>query len=145
MRFLTCEPNLSKDPGYVDEADVFYQDPAEWLKRHFPRSQSAAPSHLVMFNVLQPALRPFFEKHGYVDCGTFFHSHVPEGRVGSHVYVACKIEWKISSDMSGAMRSKSLPTARRVEPKKSSVNNKEKATRAKESSSSSSRKVRKKS
>lgn len=35
-RFLTCEPNLAAEAHYVDEADIFYQDPERWLRQMYP-------------------------------------------------------------------------------------------------------------
>lgn len=37
-RFLTCVPDLQSvpDPGYVDEADLFYADHVSWLAKNFP-------------------------------------------------------------------------------------------------------------
>lgn len=52
MRFLECAPDLRKDGSTVDEADVFYSDPAAWLRTTFPYAESL-PTHLVFFNVLE--------------------------------------------------------------------------------------------
>uniref|UniRef100_A0A2P2I3D7 Mannosyltransferase n=1 Tax=Hirondellea gigas TaxID=1518452 RepID=A0A2P2I3D7_9CRUS len=41
-RFLTCEPNLQGLPGYVDEADRFYEHPEAWLAAHLPYQRSDA-------------------------------------------------------------------------------------------------------
>lgn len=94
LRFLTCEPNLNKQPHYVDEADLFYQDPTNWLqKRYRDKPAIELPTHIVMFNVLQPQISEFLEQAGYFNCAKLFHSHFPEGRVGSYVVVVCKIAW----------------------------------------------------
>lgn len=99
MRFLTCEPNLSAIPDYIDEADVFYQDPVSWLQEQqiwqsTDSGDHLNPSHLVMFNTLQGTIEGFLKNHTYAPCGTFFHTHVPEGRVGSRVLVYCSKEWR---------------------------------------------------
>lgn len=54
-RFLTCLPNLSKVDDYVDEADVFYKNPSDWLRQNYP-PQGTLPSHLIMFDILAPQL-----------------------------------------------------------------------------------------
>ncbi len=90
MRFLTCEPNLSKTPNYTDEADIFfYTDSEKWLKKTYSDT-SKLPTHLVMFNALIPNTGTFLNDNKYRKCATFFHTHVPEGRVGSHVIVFCR-------------------------------------------------------
>ena len=51
------------------------------------------PSHLVMFNVLQPRIQLFLEENDYANCAKLFHTHFPEGRVGTHVLAYCRTDW----------------------------------------------------
>eukprot|EP00058_Branchiostoma_floridae_P016052 XP_002601540.1 hypothetical protein BRAFLDRAFT_230607 [Branchiostoma floridae] len=51
MRFLECPPDLERRPDYMDEADIFYQDPSAWLKNYYG-PDVPLPTHLVMFNTL---------------------------------------------------------------------------------------------
>ena len=95
MQFLTCEPNLRHQANYTDEAAIFYDQPLAWLDQNIVLHY---PSHLVMFNTLQPAIHEFTQEHGYRDCAKFFHTHVPEGRVGSHVIVMCKQDWLLGKE-----------------------------------------------
>ncbi|KAH3697157.1 GPI mannosyltransferase 3-like [Dreissena polymorpha] len=90
MRFLTCEPNLKQEDNYVDEADAFYRDPVLWLKSQYAATAAPWPSHLVYFNSLQNELSQYLLQNGYKDCASLFHTHLPEGRVGSHVIVSCR-------------------------------------------------------
>lgn len=90
MRFLTCEPNLQQTEGYTDEADVFYEDPENWLKLEYKQKKKGLPTHLVYFNTLQQDISLFVSQSGYKQCGKFFHTHLPEGRVGSYVIVSCR-------------------------------------------------------
>ena len=90
MRFLTCEPNVTHDPQHADEANVFFEDPLKWLKAEFLGTNKQLPTHLVMFNPLEVTLGEYLFDNNYFSCAKFFHSHVPEGRVGSHVVVYCK-------------------------------------------------------
>ena len=90
MRFLTCEPNLKQEEDYLDEADIFYEDPENWLKVEYQQKRNPLPSHLVYFNNLQFDISLFLSQSGYRQCGKFFHTHLPEGRVGSHVIVSCR-------------------------------------------------------
>ena len=46
-RFLGCEPNLSRLPGYTEEAERFYSDPATWLQ-HIDDD----PDMVVLFDTL---------------------------------------------------------------------------------------------
>ncbi|XP_052776100.1 GPI mannosyltransferase 3-like [Mya arenaria] len=90
MRFLTCEPNLQHKENYTDEADVFFNDPVSWLKTEYAGSSRPWPSHLVYFSPLQSDIELYLLQNGYKDCASFFHTHIPEGRVGSHVIVSCR-------------------------------------------------------
>ena len=90
MRFLTCEPNLNHTANYTDEADVFYQSPSLWLKNEYQQGGKKLPSHVVFFNVLIDKITDFLTQGGYSKCANIFHTHLPEGRIGSHVVVACR-------------------------------------------------------
>jgi len=90
MRFLTCEPNLHSIDNYTDEADVFYRDPVAWLTSEYGGTERPLPSHLVFFSPLYEHIDLYLTQNGYRDCASYFHTHIPEGRVGSHVIVACR-------------------------------------------------------
>ncbi|XP_014782625.1 GPI mannosyltransferase 3, partial [Octopus bimaculoides] len=53
MRFLTCEPNLSQTDHYVDEADLFFNDPLKWLDKEYNMTTSkkadTLPTHFVYY------------------------------------------------------------------------------------------------
>ena len=44
---------------------------------------------MVLFDVLQERIRTFLDQ-SYQKCGEFFHTHIPEGRVGGTVVVYCR-------------------------------------------------------
>ncbi|XP_066052745.1 GPI mannosyltransferase 3 [Chamaea fasciata] len=86
MRFLQCPPNLIGNESYVDEADVFYSNPLGWLNKEF-YNDTLLPSHLILFNVLEQEISSFLALRGYEKTATVFHTHVPQGRVGSHISI----------------------------------------------------------
>ncbi|KAJ1525686.1 hypothetical protein ONE63_008900 [Megalurothrips usitatus] len=89
-RFLTCVPDLQSvpDPGYVDEADLFYADHVSWLNKNFPETKpELLYSHIVYFDSLQQKLEPFLRWGGYSEVASFFHTHLPTERVGRRVIV----------------------------------------------------------
>ncbi|XP_077041457.1 GPI alpha-1,2-mannosyltransferase 3 isoform X2 [Agelaius phoeniceus] len=86
MRFLQCPPDLSGNASYVDEADVFYSNPLGWLNKEF-YNDTLLPSHLILFNVLEQEISSFLALRGYEKTATVFHTHVPQGRVGSHISI----------------------------------------------------------
>ncbi|CAL1542889.1 unnamed protein product [Lymnaea stagnalis] len=90
MRFLTCEPNLLGHTNYTEEADQFYQDPKAWLLKEYSSSKRVWPTHLVYFNTLHNEILSVLTQGGYKLCEQFFHTHVPEGRVGESVFVSCR-------------------------------------------------------
>ncbi|KAF4792864.1 hypothetical protein TURU_116707 [Turdus rufiventris] len=86
MRFLQCPPNLTGSESYTDEADVFYSNPLGWLNKEF-YNDTLLPSHLILFNVLEQEISSFLASRGYEKTATLFHTHVPQGRVGSHISI----------------------------------------------------------
>ncbi|XP_048118409.1 GPI mannosyltransferase 3 isoform X1 [Alosa alosa] len=86
MRFLECPPDLRGDGSSIDEADVFYSNPAAWLMRTFPYKDSL-PSHLVFFNVLEKEISAFLEANVFIKHTEIFHTHIPEGRVGQTIFI----------------------------------------------------------
>uniref|UniRef100_A0A8C2VBX9 Mannosyltransferase n=1 Tax=Chinchilla lanigera TaxID=34839 RepID=A0A8C2VBX9_CHILA len=86
LRFLQCPPDLTGQSGYLDEADTFYLNPEGWLQREF-QDASSLPARLVMFSVLEEEIRTFLTSRNYERTAVFFHTHFPEGRTGSHIYV----------------------------------------------------------
>ncbi|XP_059620266.1 GPI mannosyltransferase 3-like [Phlebotomus argentipes] len=87
LRFLTCEPNLTDDPGYEEEAEAFYRNPSAWLDANVPAyPPSETPSHVVLFDSLKPKILEFLGK--YRETHSFFHAHVLlSDRVGKYVLV----------------------------------------------------------
>ncbi|GAB5572437.1 GPI mannosyltransferase 3 isoform X1 [Prionailurus iriomotensis] len=52
MRFLQCPPDLTGKSQYLDEADIFYLNPLNWLYREF-HNDSTLPTHLIIFSILE--------------------------------------------------------------------------------------------
>ncbi|XP_029398857.1 GPI mannosyltransferase 3 isoform X3 [Mus pahari] len=86
MRFLQCPPDLTGKTQYLDEADMFYLNPLRWLQQEF-HSNASLPTHLVTFNVLEKEINTFLTSGNYERTATFFHTHWPERRTGSHIHV----------------------------------------------------------
>ncbi len=86
VEYLRCETARPGAPGADQEA--FFADPAAWLQDRFVLPLPALmPSHVVMFEPLTPAVRPWAELHKYRPCKRYFHTHVPDGRVGAYIFV----------------------------------------------------------
>lgn len=84
LRFLTCEPNLSGEKNYVDEADQFYANPAAWLRSHVPvYPKSALPTHTVLFDTLQPKIGDFLKSYKLIH--NVSHSDYIDSRIGYNV------------------------------------------------------------
>ncbi|XP_060116088.1 GPI mannosyltransferase 3 [Heteronotia binoei] len=86
LRFLACPPDLTGKANYMDEADRFYTAPQQWLREEFSNT-TLLPTHVVFFNVLLQDIASFLAANGYSRAATFFHTHLPQGRTGSHLYV----------------------------------------------------------
>ena len=89
LDYLTCLPNLAGQEGkegeYLDEAEIFYRDPALLLREKYSGYQC-----VVIFDVLRPSLDPVLAEKGFSLVNSFFHSHLPEGRIGGRVLVFCR-------------------------------------------------------
>ncbi|XP_069695158.1 GPI mannosyltransferase 3-like isoform X1 [Periplaneta americana] len=85
VRFLTCEPDFTGNPLYLDEADIFYRNPEKWLLQNFPDNVSI--SHVVMYDILYPKIKNFLTQNNYTLNSSFFHTLHPNGRIGEHVQI----------------------------------------------------------
>lgn len=85
VKFLTCEPDFTGNPHYLDEADVFYNDPEKWLLENVNSYQNV--SHIVMFDVLYPSIYNFLTNNQYKLINSLFHSFHSTGRIGKFVQV----------------------------------------------------------
>ncbi|XP_053573474.1 GPI mannosyltransferase 3 [Bombina bombina] len=86
MNFLECPPDLKDYDAYIDEAELFYMSPLAWLNAEFFNT-TLLPTHLIMFNVLEKEIKSFLTTNNYVRTAEVFHTHVPEGRIGSHIFM----------------------------------------------------------
>ncbi len=90
---LTCEPPLNLTMAereiYLDEADVFYDDPVAWLNANMAGSAAKGeeqrtlgaplerpwPQCLVFFSQLEPAIVPILETNSYRESWRTFNTH----------------------------------------------------------------------
>lgn len=89
-RILTCEPNLNETSGYIDEADVFFQNSKEWLNTF--QSNNNLPTHIAMFDVLSKELQTFLTNGKYKNILWIFHTDFPSGRIGRYINVYSNVE-----------------------------------------------------
>ncbi|XP_050443726.1 GPI mannosyltransferase 3 [Adelges cooleyi] len=87
-RILTCEPNINNTPNYKDEADIFFENPTEWFENTYLfKYENNYPSHIIMFNVLSEQIEMFLKERNYKKVIEFFHTYLPNNRVGSDIHV----------------------------------------------------------
>ena len=103
--------NISIDPDYVDETEIFYDDPVQWLEAHLPAHEGSShlPSHLVMYETLAPVIELFLRSRKYTEVSTsdivsglcllfikssplqiarVFHTHIRDSeRVGGNILI----------------------------------------------------------
>lgn len=92
---LTCEPPLnltiSEREGYLDEADIFYDDPVGWIKQNMRDVEAISvdtysrrieangrrpwPQYLVFFEQLKPTLSRTLQDSRYQECWRGFNTH----------------------------------------------------------------------
>ncbi|XP_037689823.1 GPI mannosyltransferase 3 isoform X3 [Choloepus didactylus] len=86
MRFLQCPPDLTGKSDYLDEAEIFYLNPLNWLYNEFQRD-ALLPTHLIIFSVLEKEISAFLISKNYERTAVIFHTHLPEGRTGNHIHI----------------------------------------------------------
>lgn len=93
---LTCEPplglSMAERATYLDEADVFYEDPAKWLATSMGGSARAWPEYLIFFEHLEDTIKSVMAKddRGYRECGRFFNTQWhDDGRRRGDVILYC--------------------------------------------------------
>lgn len=86
MRFLTCEPNLKHVENYVDEADRFYENPADFMRAEFKQldtKQKQLPTLIVVYEGLWKNDTRFkhvlSDEYHYDAKYSFFHTYFPDG------------------------------------------------------------------
>ena len=85
LQYLQCLPNFSNDSNYREEADVFYDNPSESFLQSYSHFQC-----IVIFDSLYDQMREAFQLTGHSLKKSFFHTHFPDGRVGSNVLILCE-------------------------------------------------------
>ncbi|KAF8794530.1 GPI mannosyltransferase 3 like protein [Argiope bruennichi] len=91
MKFLSCEPNFNNVDDYMEEADIFFDNPEFWLFQNYEKNDILIiPSHIVMFDTLFPQISRFLDKYNYSLCYQTFHSHFPESKTGQYVLIYCR-------------------------------------------------------
>ncbi|KAI3423779.1 uncharacterized protein J3R85_010785 [Psidium guajava] len=71
MRFLDCSP--SEERGVPDESDRFMMDPVGFTEEL--ANDWLLPSHIVLFESEERALREFLLMHSFKEVKRFFHAH----------------------------------------------------------------------
>lgn len=107
---LTCEPplhlSIEERKSYLDEADVFYNDPGLWLNRNMESSDDFAPpdyvmehnfsrrawsDYVVFFEQLEPTMQKVTSTNNYRQCWRGFNTHWHDDwRRQGDVVVWCK-------------------------------------------------------
>ncbi|KAI5779247.1 Alg9-like mannosyltransferase family-domain-containing protein [Geopyxis carbonaria] len=95
MWALGCEPPIGMSPDeqetYIDEADLFYKDPSEFMKGE-PMAKHGWPDRLIFFGQLEKTVQEIVGNK-YVPCFRTFNTHFHDDsrRVGD-VIMFCKTE-----------------------------------------------------
>ncbi|KAK4496690.1 hypothetical protein PRZ48_012672 [Zasmidium cellare] len=110
---LTCEPPINLTQAeretYLDEADIFYNDPALWLESNMVDMKYISadrtpdekqfegsglrewPQYLVFFEQLEPTMKAVLAESRYKECRRFFNTHwIDDWRRKGDVVVWCQ-------------------------------------------------------
>ena len=77
---------LQQRAVYLDESDIFYQDPLKWINEHV----DSKTSKVVLFEALLPVVKQWLHVHHYQECARFWNAHfMDDDRRAGHVLVYC--------------------------------------------------------
>ncbi|CAF0912048.1 unnamed protein product [Brachionus calyciflorus] len=97
MRFLTCEPNLKNLNNYIDEADVFFNDPPQWLLKNQEVYNDV--TYVVMFENLYENIGSKFDN--FKICKRFFYSLIQQTeRTDKTLLLLCSKSKNLEEDKS---------------------------------------------
>ena len=97
MRFLTCEPNLKNLNNYTDEADVFFNDPPQWLLKNQEVYNDV--NYVVMFENLYENIGSKFDN--FKICKRFFYSLIQQTeRIDKTLLLLCSKSKNLEEDKS---------------------------------------------
>lgn len=86
IKILTCEPNFSNNTNYVDEADMFSENPMEWLNNNYSRDKvNTFPNYIILFDNIVPKIGPFLKRYQLVS--EIFYAHFPMSNYGKYINV----------------------------------------------------------
>ena len=87
LHFLECsQPNYEA----VDKSDVFYQNVLSQTDSYL--SNGRGYSYVTCFSTLSEKIESLLTERGYQKRTEIFHTHLPEGRIGSHLHVFKKYQ-----------------------------------------------------
>ena len=70
MGFWDCSP--SDEPGYIDQADQFFQNPTSYLSEYYERNENILPNYFILFSRHLDLIHPFLIQQHY----TKVHCHI---------------------------------------------------------------------
>ncbi|KOC70034.1 GPI mannosyltransferase 3 [Habropoda laboriosa] len=86
IKILTCEPNFEGDINYVDEADMFFANPTQWLDHNYNNNNSIVlPDYIILFDNIVPKIGEFLKHYQIVS--QIFYAHFPQSNYGKYIYV----------------------------------------------------------
>ncbi|KOX68205.1 GPI mannosyltransferase 3 [Melipona quadrifasciata] len=86
-KILTCEPNFTNNTNYMDEADIFFANPMQWLDETYNKSNKniTIPNYVISFDHIVPKIGRFLKQ--YQLSSQIFYAHFPQSNYGKYIYV----------------------------------------------------------
>ncbi|KAK9303932.1 hypothetical protein QLX08_004523 [Tetragonisca angustula] len=85
-KILTCEPNFTNNTNYMDEADIFFANPMQWLDETYNSNKNITiPNYVVLFDHIVPKISRFLKQ--YQLSSQIFYAHFPQSNYGKYIYV----------------------------------------------------------
>lgn len=76
---ISCEPPLGADPlTYLDESDIFYQDPTRWINENIFKEDISSPDVVVAFQDLldtSHGVKKLLKSNCFTECSRHWNTH----------------------------------------------------------------------
>ncbi|XP_043788167.1 GPI mannosyltransferase 3 [Apis laboriosa] len=86
IKILTCEPNLTNNINYMDETDIFFTNPMQWLVENYDINKNITiPNYIILFDNIVPKIDRFLSHYQLLS--EIFYTHFPQSNYGKYIYV----------------------------------------------------------
>ena len=86
MKFLECPPNFHYNDSNIDQSEAFFENPTKAIAE----LELKKFNFVVFYEKLLPLIQDQLSGHGFQLCKSFWHTHLPESKTSSYMFVYCR-------------------------------------------------------